>query len=61
MPCVGYVNGLENSPWAFGLSFYAQGGMGATYDEVDHNTFAIIWTDNWSMLLSRRSTIRRLR
>jgi long-chain fatty acid transport protein len=39
LPSLGYVNGLGDSPWAFGVSFYAQGGMGATYEDVKHNIF----------------------
>ncbi len=39
LPALGYVNGFDDSPFAFGVGFYAQGGMGATYPDVNHSIF----------------------
>jgi long-chain fatty acid transport protein len=39
LPSLGYVNGMSDSPWAFGVGFHAQGGMGATFPEMNHNIF----------------------
>jgi long-chain fatty acid transport protein len=39
LPSIGYVHGGTGSPWTFGIGFYAQGGMGATYEDVKHSIF----------------------
>ncbi len=38
LPNFSYVHGSEN-PLTFGLGFYSQGGMGATYKDVKHAVF----------------------
>lgn len=38
MPNISYVNG-NDSKLTFGLSFFTQGGMGATYKDMSHNIF----------------------
>lgn len=40
LPSLGYANRLEGSSWAYGVGFYAQGGMGATFPEAEHSLFA---------------------
>ncbi len=32
LPAMAYVRSAKNSPWAFGVGFVAQGGMGATFE-----------------------------
>ncbi len=39
IPSFSYVMGSEDCKWTYGLGFYAQGGMGATYPELKHNIF----------------------
>ena len=38
LPNFSFVNGNENK-FTFGLAFYSQGGMGATFKDVKHNVF----------------------
>lgn len=39
LPSLGYVKRLGEGPWTFGIGFYAQGGMGATYKGLRHQVF----------------------
>ena len=39
LPSIGFVKRLDDSPFAFGVGLYAQGGMGATYPNVKHTIF----------------------
>jgi len=39
LPSIGYVCNKGDSPWAFGVGFYAQGGMGAKFKDMKHDTF----------------------
>ncbi|MFC1489760.1 OmpP1/FadL family transporter [Candidatus Latescibacterota bacterium] len=39
LPSIGYVHGNTDSRWTFGVGIYAQGGMGATYEDVKHSIF----------------------
>ncbi|MFC1607942.1 OmpP1/FadL family transporter [Candidatus Latescibacterota bacterium] len=39
LPSIGYVRNPEDSPFAFGIGLFAQGGMGATYPGAKHAMF----------------------
>ncbi len=39
LPSIGFVSNNEDSPWAWGVGLYAQGGMGATYKDMKHPMF----------------------
>lgn len=37
LPAIAYVRSSKESPWSWGVGFFAQGGMGATFEDL--NTF----------------------
>ena len=55
LPNVAYVRGGKESPWTFGVGLLAQGGMGATFENM--NTF--FGTSDAAVWRSSTSTARR--